>query len=216
MTEQKQITREKLEVSQATEACYLIFRYDARYTPPKFIGAVRGYDAYEPYDMTFPTAVEAQAYIDAHYVYQAPTPFPPKHPLTAQEREERARAREIEQEEARREQAIQDAEDAEQQQKLEQEIISGRHPAFTGYAAYLESHPKALQVVRDEMDQGMEYLPVSNEECLFFCLQQICKAGKQYPEGATRQEIRRVYADVKARGGDAWAEHKARMQQLTK
>jgi hypothetical protein len=82
-------------------------------------------------------------------------------------------------------------------QELESEVV---HPAFAGVAAYLASH---------------DGIVASNDDCQDFALEQIAKIGKKAPE-SLKPEIRRIYADVRERGGDAYQQHKTRLQELSK
>jgi len=104
-------------------------------------------------------------------------------------------------------------------QALNERIIAERHSAFAGILAYLETHGKDLARMRDQMSEGQAWTmagaPIGNDECQLFALEQIAKVGKQ-EEGAIRQELRIIYADVQARGGDAYAAHKARLQALNR
>lgn len=104
-------------------------------------------------------------------------------------------------------------EQSERDAELDAEVEAIRaalHPAFAGIAAALTRRQN------DEIGIGAPIdIPVTNEECIAFALEQIARIGKRVPE-ALKPEVRAIYRDVRDRGGDAYAEHKARLQQLAK
>lgn len=109
-------------------------------------------------------------------------------PYTAEERAENARH---EAEERERDEAEWGADAA---------ALKAIHPAFRAIAPYVNA--------RDD-------LSFDNAGCTAFVLEQVVKIGRKAPE-ALKPELRAIYADIKARGGDAYAKHKARLQEINK
>lgn len=73
------------------------------------------------------------------------------------------------------------------------------HPAFHGFAAYLQS-------------QGVW---ATSANCLDFCLGQVALAGRKAKSEAIKAELRTIYTAIRT-GGDAYAANKARLQELAK
>ena len=75
----------------------------------------------------------------------------------------------------------------------------------------------AFKKIADHIETINSYgdTAASNKECLEFALEQIVKTGKSVPE-ALKPKVRTIYADVRNRGGVAYADHKARLQVLAK
>ena len=120
-------------------------------------------------------------------------------PFTAEERAEKERY-EAEQ-----------AEEAARYYDEQEQSRAALHPAFQATAAHIVKQANAEIGIGAPID-----FAVTNEQCAAFVLEQVEKAGKRLPEGAAKQELRGIYKDIRARGGDAYAEHKARLQQLAK
>jgi hypothetical protein len=76
-------------------------------------------------------------------------------------------------------------------------MINAVHPALRGIARHL----------LNEQDD------ISEAACVAFALEQVAKIGKKARE-TDKSELRSIYRDVQARGGAAYGEHKARLQQL--
>lgn len=119
-------------------------------------------------------------------------------PYTAEERAEREQwAREAAEEDARYD-AEQDA------------IRAALHPAFQAVAAHI------VREQNREIGIGAPLnFAVTNDECVAFVLEQVMKIGKRAAE-SVKPELRAIYKDIRDRGGDAYAEHKARLQLLKK
>jgi hypothetical protein len=118
-------------------------------------------------------------------------------PYTAEERAEN--------EQWKREQAEEAAAAYDEAQRIRAEL----HPAFAATAALL------VKQASEDIGLHLGDIAVTNEECIVFVLEQVTKIGKR-ASGAAKDELRSIYRDIKVRGGDAYAEHKARLQQLAK
>lgn len=118
-------------------------------------------------------------------------------PYTAEERAEN--------EQWKREQAEEDARFYDEQEAIKAAL----HPAFAATAALL------VKQASDDIGLHLGDFAVTNAECVEFVLEQVTKIGKR-ASGAAKDELRSIYRDIKARGGDAYAEHKTRLQQLAK
>lgn len=78
-------------------------------------------------------------------------------------------------------------------------MVSAVHPALRATA----------ELLLHEQDD------ISEAACITFVLEQVAKVGKQAAESA-KPELRAIYTAIKTNGGAAYAEHKARLQQLAK
>ncbi len=88
------------------------------------------------------------------------------------------------------------------------------HPAFAGMAKALETNPKAR---RFRFSGSLFFGKADQDECLEFALSQIELTQEQLESNgckAAAQEVAAIYRDVESRGGDAYAEHKARLIEL--
>ena len=119
-------------------------------------------------------------------------------PYTAEERAELARWNE--------EAARQEAEEL----AREDAIRAALHPAFQAVAAHI-----AKEANREIGIGAPLNFAVTNDECVAFVLEQVTKIGKRAAE-TIKPELRAIYKDIRERGGDAYAEHKARLQQVSK
>ena len=86
--------------------------------------------------------------------------------------------------------------------------MAALHPAFH---ASIPAVRRWLEAEREMTDLD-GYIP-TNDECRDFVLAQIIKLAAGKTETAKR-ELRGIYKDVRDRGGDAYAEHKARLQAM--
>lgn len=73
-------------------------------------------------------------------------------------------------------------------------------------------HP-AFQAISGHASNEDGY--VDNDMCQQFVLEQLVKLSQKVSE-ADKTELRAIYADIRARGGDAYAGHKARLQVMNK
>lgn len=119
-------------------------------------------------------------------------------PYTAEERAEN--------EQWKREQAEEDARFYDEQEAIKAAL----HPAFQATAAHIVKQANAEIGVGAPID-----FAVTDAECIAFVLEQVAKLGKR-ASGATKEELRAIYRDIKACGGDAYAQHKTRLQELAK
>lgn len=78
-------------------------------------------------------------------------------------------------------------------------MIAAVHPAFEA---------TARRLIETDGD-------CSEEACIAFVLEQVTKLGLRCVSDAA-PELRAIYRDIQTRGGDAYAAHKARLQQLAK
>lgn len=114
-------------------------------------------------------------------------------------------------ERAEREQWAREAAEEDAAYQAEQEAIrAALHPAFRSVAAHIVREQNQEIGIGAPLD-----FAVTNAECITFVLEQVTKIGKRAAE-VVKPELRAIYKDIRERGGDAYAEHKARLQQLSK
>ncbi len=88
------------------------------------------------------------------------------------------------------------------------------HPAFADMAHALETNPKAR---RHLLAGSLCFGKADQDECLEFTLSQIEITKERLQERGDQPlvyEIQAIYRDVESRGGDAYAEQKARLIEL--
>lgn len=89
------------------------------------------------------------------------------------------------------------------------------HPAFAGFANLLKQSRYNSQLQAG----GLAFSEPDNDECIEFALLQIEKLRYQLEDAgreADAQEVQSIANEVASRGGDAYAEHRPRLQAFMK
>lgn len=90
------------------------------------------------------------------------------------------------------------------------------HPAYVGFTDYLSKHPKAARhLAMGQLCFGPQQ--VDDDDCQEFCLVQldrIIRDLRALGEFTSAQEAQRIRVEIVERRGEAYAQHKPRLQEL--